>query len=145
MNCFRNYLVKYVFASKVVFMKIVLELLLLNVYNWLIKHGHWLKDSPNILLISSVKKDKIPVNEGAKSWVQKVLLQLRVQKLDKWGHSENEGAKKWAENVYFFMKLIVDFNALFELYLAIIYSGFINSLQILHEKLKFIICFIYGM
>ena len=29
-----------------------------------------------------VKKDKIPGNEGAKSWVQKVILELRVQELE---------------------------------------------------------------
>ena len=38
------------------------------------------------------------------------------------------------ENIIFFKLIIVDFDALFKFYLAIICSVCINTLQIVHEK-----------
>ena len=35
-----------------------------------------------VCLTQYVKKDKIPGDEGAKSWVQKVILEMRVQELE---------------------------------------------------------------
>ena len=56
----------------------------------------------------------------------------RVQELetDEW-HSGNDGAKNEQKNIFFFIKLIiVDIDALFELYLAILCSMCINTSQI---------------
>ena len=70
-----------------------------------------------------MKKDKIPGNEGAKSRVQKVILELRVQELltDE-GILEMRVQKVNRENIIFFIKLIIlDMDLLFEPYLAISY------------------------
>ena len=70
-----------------------------------------------------MKIDKIPGNEGAKSRVQRVSLEMRVQEMSR-------------ENIFFIKLIIADFEALFELYLEIICSLCINTLQIVHECIK---------
>ena len=56
-----------------------------------------------IVTIPYVKIDKIPENEGAKSLIQKVILEMRVQEMSR-------------ENIFFIKLIIADFKALFELY-----------------------------
>ena len=54
---------------------------------------------------------------------------------DRWGHSGNEGAKNEQRKYKFCIKhIIVEIDALFELYLAIICSMYINTSQIVNEK-----------
>ena len=84
-----------------------------------------------------LRKDKIPGNKGAKSSVQKVILEMRVQELEtNEGILEMRVQKMRRENIIFLLlkPIIVYIDSLFQFYLAITCSVCINTLHIVQEK-----------
>ena len=92
-----------------------------------------------------VKKDKIPGNEGAKIWVQKVILETRVQELETdEGILEMRVQKVSRENNFVIKLIIVYIDALFELFgnnMLCVHQYFTHCSYMKRHKLSiFLLC-----